>query len=301
MEFSRDRLSDLFEDALRYGAAHPYPFVPKTSIFTPSWLWRLILHSRVSLAWAQTPSPCPRPNPSQRTNDADCTMKDHHPKGTLEKLWAYGGRAWGLGQIRYPDSWITVAAGTIIRRPGCFMRVDEDTNADTEEPLLSTNERIHSSVRVRLACGGLGMDDRHTWTCPSLQQDDHRHRNNKPLWRLQRTSGQDEPQGTARDVEFWRRELAQSSEMYHVQQMYDVKKKEGQWEWVFEKGAIVKNGEGKDVTQKIDPRVLPEEPMAGYWERCLLATLQGSSDIWRLAQEGIRDDLKHSKTPRRIV
>ncbi len=37
------------------------------------------------------------------------------------------------------------------------MRVDPETNEDTDEPLLNTNERIHSSVRVRLACGGLGL------------------------------------------------------------------------------------------------------------------------------------------------
>lgn len=229
-------------------------------------------------------------------------MKDRHPQGAPEKLWARGGRPWGLGQVRYPDSWVTVAAGTIVRRPGCFMRVDKATNADTEEPLLNTNERIHSSARVRLACWALGMDDRRAWTCPALQQDDSRH-GGKHLWRLRRAGRQVEPQGTARDADFWKGELTRHGEMYHVDDMYDVRKTDGQWEWVFEKDAVVRNGEGKDVTRKVDNHVLPEEPMAGYWERCLLATLQGSDDVWKLAQERtlVKDDLGPATTPRRIV
>lgn len=180
------------------------------------------------------------------------------------------------------------------------MRVDADTNVDTEEPLLNTNERIHSCVRVRLACQGLGMDDRHTWTCPSMLQDDSRKK--RLLWRLQ-SARHAAPLGTAQDVDFWRREVAQNSEMYNAERMYDVKKSDGGWEWVLEKGILVKNGEGKDVTGKIKQHVLPEEPMVGYWERRLLAILAGSSDVWRLAEESPKatDGSKLLGSPRRAV
>lgn len=178
------------------------------------------------------------------------------------------------------------------------MRVDPDTNRDTEEPLLNTNERIHSSVRVRLACKGLGMDDRHTWTCPSMLQDDSHKK--RVLWRLQ-PARKVEPLDTARDLDFWRRELAQNSEVYNAEEMYHVKKSDGSWEWNLEKGAVVKNGEDRDVTGKIEKHILPEEPMVGYWERRLLAILAGSSDVWRLAEESPTNDSKPPSSPQRIV
>lgn len=282
VEFSPKRLNDIFIEALRYGAKHPYPMVPKEYLLMPSWVQRI----RAPLPWARTPRPCPPVKHLQHTDPINCTMKDAHPKGTPQQLWAYGGRAWGLGQIRYPDSWLTVAAGTIVRRPGCFMRVDEDNNADTDSPLLNTNERIHSSARIRLACGGLGLDDRQTWTCPSLLQDDSRQAN-RSLWRLQRTQGAVEPEGTAKDADFWRRELAQNEDVYEAEKMYNVQQDDGKWQWVLEKGALVKNAEGKDVTRSIERPVLPEEPMVGYWEKVLLALMTGASDVWRLAEEHV--------------
>lgn len=169
------------------------------------------------------------------------------------------------------------------------MRVDEDSNTDTTEPLLNTNERVHSSVRVRLACAGLGMDDRRTWACPSLLQDDSGgakgEKEKRALWRLERAARGVEPQGTRQEVAFWGRELARNAEAYDAGKMYDVIKGDGNWQWVLEKGAVVKNGDDKDVTRKLANHVLPEEPMVGYWERRLLAILAGSKDVWRLAEE----------------
>lgn len=45
---------------------------------------------------------------------------------------------------------------------------------------------------------------------------------------------------------------------------------------------IVKNGLGKEVRPIV--RILPEEPMVGYWERHLLALTRGEVDVWKLAQ-----------------
>lgn len=199
-------------------------------------------------------------------------MKDHHPDGTPEELWKLDPepRPWGMGQTRYPDSWLTVAAGTIVRRPGCFMRVDPDTNEDTEEPLLNTNERIHASVRVRLALCGMAMDDREAWTCPSLLKDDSG-RKGQPIWRLEKG-------GEVNSQE----RISQASgkggyETYHVQ------KSDGEWNWALNKNAVVKNGMKKSIRPNMN--VLPEEPMVGFWERCLLAMLKGTIDVWRLAED----------------
>ncbi len=78
-------------------------------------------------------------------------------------LFQAGARPWSLGTIRAPPPSLTTLAGKTVRRPGRVLRVDETTNEDTAEPLMGTNERVHSCVRVRLACGGLGLDDNAVW------------------------------------------------------------------------------------------------------------------------------------------
>ncbi|KAH8203431.1 hypothetical protein TruAng_002415 [Truncatella angustata] len=47
-------------------------------------------------------------------------------------------------------------------------KVDPSTGRDTDIYLEDTNERIHSSVRVRLACQGLAVNDDLVWNCPPL-------------------------------------------------------------------------------------------------------------------------------------
>lgn len=280
IEFSPHRLTKLFIDSLRYCAAHPYPVVPSPSFFMPSWIWTILLQHRTPKPWASSPVPCSAPKPDQHRDTIDCTGKDHHPRGSPQELWSFNGRPWGLGQTRYPDSFFTVAAGTIVRRPGCFTRVDPDTNLDTDEPLLNTNERVHSCVRVRLACDGMGMDDRKAWRCAPLLQDDSQH--SSPVWRLERARDM-EAQQLARDEASWREEMKRPDEhQYGGVAVYEAHKGDGDWQWVFEEDAVVKNGVGHRVRPPV--RVLPEEPMVGYWERHLLALTRGAADVWRLAE-----------------
>lgn len=176
------------------------------------------------------------------------------------------------------------------------MRVDPDTNADTQEPLLNTNERIHSCVRVRLACKGMDMDDRQAWPCPSLLEDDSHHP--VPLWRLERGSAI-HPQEMGRDVAFWKNEIGRNVKGYDPSSMYRIEKGDGQWKWVFEENAVVKNGVGKKVRPRM--KVLPEEPLVGYWERHLLMIMRGASDVWRLSEGSASTMARPALSPRKIV
>lgn len=296
LEFSQKRLTQIFIDGLRYNAAHPYPYIPPTSMLIPDFIWTLLLKYRhpAPKPWATTPTICPPPSGSQTVDTADCPGTDHHPTGTPEQLWEDGPpRSWALGQARYPDSWLTLAAGTIVRRPGCFMRVDPDTNADTDEPLLNTDERLHSCVRVRLACQGMGMDDRRAWPCQSLLQDDSG--SHRPVWKLERGSAAGAERATGPQGVWWEEELGRGDMGYDEDWVYRVERGDGQWRWVFDEEAVVTNGIGDHVKPPV--RVLPEEPMVGYWEQHLLALTRGKTDVWRWAEgnasQGHRGGIKH--------
>ncbi|KAK4190350.1 hypothetical protein QBC35DRAFT_461086 [Podospora australis] len=80
-------------------------------------------------------------------------------------------RPWGLGQIQGLQ-------GLGTRSPGTYKRLDPVTGSETNLFLEGTNERIHSSVRIRLAVEGLGLNDRGIWKAPAL----------KGAWRLRTVS-----------------------------------------------------------------------------------------------------------------
>lgn len=228
--------------------------------------------------WATTPSPCAPPPSSQRRDTIDCTGRDHHPDGTPPQLWSYHGRPWALGQTRQPTSWLTVAAGTCVRRPGCYPRVDPATNRDTREMLLRTGERVHASVRVRLALGGLALDDRRTWACDALRRDDSG-RPGRAVWTLTRVP---DSQWLRDDEVIVTREKPSGDGGGDDGAVYTLQDSDGRWQWEYEADAVVKNGENQRVFPLVP--VLPEEPMAGYWERHLLALMEGEVDVWRLAE-----------------
>ncbi|KAI0602991.1 hypothetical protein F4775DRAFT_587524 [Biscogniauxia sp. FL1348] len=98
----------------------------------------------------------------------------HGAKGKL--LWATKPifesnepvRPWSLHAIRSVQSPIYDIAGSVTRSPGMYKKINPKNGRRSKEFLKETNERIHSSVRVRLACEGLGINDSDTWFCPSL-------------------------------------------------------------------------------------------------------------------------------------
>ena len=93
-----------------------------------------------------------------------------------DKPWAvadiYSGnrpvRPWALNGTFAVDNAIYKAAGRKVRTPGLYKRIDPETCRTTGKFLVDTNERIHPSVRVRLACEGLGPNDAGPWRCLPL-------------------------------------------------------------------------------------------------------------------------------------
>ena len=82
---------------------------------------------------------------------------------------------WGLGEIYSSETGVWLIAGKKTRTPGLYKRSDQD-GLPTNIPLRNTNERIHSSVRVRLELDGLGLNDVGLYKCPALLE--------KGPWRL---------------------------------------------------------------------------------------------------------------------
>lgn len=246
----------LFTDGLRWSAAHPYPYTPHHLFehFIKTWAHKHIMPLAVRVLGAKR----------------DTREDEHRDPGTevIAELWETA-RPWSLGQLRAPVSILQKLLGESDRRPGLFMRVDEDTNQDTGEPLLNTGESVHSSVRVRLACGGLAMDDRETWACRPLTA----------LWRLERgefrgveaagTSAEEDPPLEPRVGE-------------PEDRLYPVQSGDCNWRWAYKKEVEYGGDPEKQVPQAT---VMPEEPLVGYWERLLLAMTAGKPDVWRYAQE----------------
>lgn len=87
-------------------------------------------------------------------------------------------RPWGLGAILGSEGGFYKLAGLSVRTPGMYKKVDPQTGRATSVYLEDTNERIHSSVRVRLALQGLGLNDHGLWKAPAL----------KGHWRLKKTT-----------------------------------------------------------------------------------------------------------------
>lgn len=87
-------------------------------------------------------------------------------------------RPWGLGALLGTSGWMYKLAGHDIRSPGTYRKLDPMTGEETKFYLEDTNERMHSSVRVRLALKGLGLNDEGVWEAPAL----------KGKWRLRKST-----------------------------------------------------------------------------------------------------------------
>ncbi|KAF7856153.1 uncharacterized protein EAF02_011412 [Botrytis sinoallii] len=136
VSFHEDAIDIIFQKSVHYYETLP---PPSTSIFR---------FSKPINEWA-TPA----------------VYEKHHPV-----------RPWALGKIYNSDTGIWTLAGKETRTPGLYHRLDPDTGASTGIPMTHTNERIHSSVRIRLDLGGLGEEDMTKYKCPALLK--------KGPWRL---------------------------------------------------------------------------------------------------------------------
>ncbi|KAI1354599.1 hypothetical protein F5Y01DRAFT_311799 [Xylaria sp. FL0043] len=89
-------------------------------------------------------------------------------------------RPWSLHSIQSATGPLYNLVGSVCRAPGMYKKIDPKNGRPLPDYLEDTNERIHPSVRVRLACEGLGLNDSEVWHCPSLLK----------YWRPRRVSGQ---------------------------------------------------------------------------------------------------------------
>jgi hypothetical protein len=87
-------------------------------------------------------------------------------------------RPWGLGALLSAGGFLFTLMGLNMRSPGMYKKVNPWTGMETNTFLEDSNERIHSSVRIRLAAQGLGLDDKEVWDAPAL----------KGWWRLRKTT-----------------------------------------------------------------------------------------------------------------
>ncbi|ROT35051.1 hypothetical protein SODALDRAFT_301656 [Sodiomyces alkalinus F11] len=311
VEFSLRLTTALFMEDLAYSAVHPFPAVPSATLTFPpphtsassslssvvrsvpslatSWLRSKAASSPSSsypLPWG-CPTVCRIPDPAweptrDETDHDDATCAPHPVHARPEELWRTA-RAWGLGQMRAPTSRLQMMAGTTVRTPGLCMRADYETNRDTDDPLRNTGERIHSSVRVRLACEGLGLDDRARWSCEALTRE-AAGRGSGPVWRLERRRGLDPREEEAAVEGFVPRELALG---YPEECLYPVDRRDVRWRWVYEGDISYVGDEGDERYAHLtvpQSMILPEEPLVGYWERYFLSLTAGYADVWRYAQ-----------------
>lgn len=307
VEFDLTRMERMFMDDLRYSAAHPFPYVPSSLLHRAT--AHLHHHDTAPKPWAAAPifsagggttaaakamGTAALAAALPPTHDAaECPGKERcgrHYGDEVAALWATA-RAWSLGQTRVPTSGLQMAAGQTVRRPGMALRVDPASNEDTDEPLLRTDERVHSSVRVRLAAAGLAMDDQDVWRCRGLLRagDDDDDDDGKDaakgglLWRLEQGSGFDEHQEAAVRA-FRPRELdVAGGAAYPEEKLYPAQNT-GQWRWAFAQGQAA-SGHGVGEMRVPQALVLPEEPLVGYWERLLLALNAGKEDVWAWAND----------------
>lgn len=88
---------------------------------------------------------------------ADPVLESNHPV-----------RPWGTGAILRAHSPMYTLTGSITRSPGMYHKLNTYDGKESKEYLEDTCEMIHPSVRVRLAVGGLGYDDKQKWNASAL-------------------------------------------------------------------------------------------------------------------------------------
>lgn len=194
----------------------------------------------------------------------NAAQKGKKPKGKVQK-WAIDPiyeknsplRPWGLNTIKKATSMMYKLSGQDTRTPGLYKPTDPKTKLDKERFLVDTNERIHSTVRIRLACGGLGLDDKAVWDCPALL--------NK--WKVVRTQEKyDDPipfhPGWDPDVQ--EDGFCEPNDM-----------EEGRWVWEYV-------GDEKDAPTDKKQRIMVEEPLGPY-ERLLLRLSGGEPNVYHWA------------------
>lgn len=188
--------------------------------------------------------------------DQDGRQTNDSPKHDRWKQWAVDSiyeehrpvRPWGLGEMIQPDIGFYKLAGKTTRTPGMYRRTNPDTALPTREYLEHTNERIHRSVRIRLALEGLSYDDVGLYKCRALLR--------KGPWLLQK-------------ARVWTRREIRSRDSYGDEEDDLQFKEEYRWEWVYD-------GPPEEMPASL---VMPEEVLGPY-EKKLLGMNKGTSSLF---------------------
>ncbi|TWU73700.1 hypothetical protein ED733_004895 [Metarhizium rileyi] len=159
-------------------------------------------------------------------------------------------RPWALGSIQKVGGVLYAISGDTIRTPGMYKQVDPKTSVCREKYLQDTNEKVHSSVRVRLACEGLGLNDESVWSCQALSD-----------WKLKRAifeyDDDDEP-------------------AIHDYRPYDrYRDRPSRQGWIWKYAGSERNAPNQ--------RIMPEESLGPY-ERYVLELSGGRPNVYDYAE-----------------
>ncbi|KAG5974966.1 hypothetical protein E4U55_007930 [Claviceps digitariae] len=171
-------------------------------------------------------------------------------------------RPWSLGAIQKAPGLLYSLSGDTIRTPGMYRQVDPKTSQTKEKFLQDTNERVHSSVRVRLACQGLGLNDRAIWMCAALAD-----------WKLRRAIFETDDQPRHRD--YSRHDGDRDGAL------------RGGWIWRYV-------GAERNAPNQ---RVMMEEPLGPY-ERYLLELTGGTPNVFDFAARRANRKRRRSQSER---
>lgn len=198
-------------------------------------------------------------------------------------------RPWGLGAILKTEGFMYKLAGYNLRTPGMYRRVDPNTGGATPVFLEGTNERIHSSVRIRLALQGLGLNDESVWKAPALQGSWRLQKTTldflDPIPRTRKTWEPVGPAGTAAAGEEGNQSAYLISSMPHrvqavvemaaeQQRPLSVQNKDYRWGWEY-------CGPEKDAPPQ---KLMLEEPL-GPFERQLLRLSGGVPNVYEYSEK----------------
>lgn len=186
-------------------------------------------------------------------------------------------RPWSLHSIQSVTGPIYNFVGSVTRSPGMYKKINPDNGRRLKAFLDDTNERIHSSVRVRLACEGLGLNDSNIWECPALLK----------MWRPRRVYQkfldpipQDASWGPKNQADSTKTTVREAGDAdvnfsnVNPDTTLQADNRLGQLRWVWEYV-------GPDVGAPF-VRTLVEENM-GPWEKHLLALSTGKLHIYNYA------------------
>lgn len=168
-------------------------------------------------------------------------------------------RPWGLGAICKKPSLLYSMAGNTIRTPGMYKQTDPKTKKQRTSFLQDTNERIHSSARIRMACQGLDLNDKGPWRCASLDK-----------WRLKLTTNQYEDPVPRHPQ--WEPEGEEPAFIEHPGES-----SKGRWVWEYV-------GEEMEAHPDQKQRTMIEESLGPY-ERYLLKLSGGTPNVYLFAAD----------------